>query len=277
MFSRIPVSASLLCLVILVQSCTKHNDTPAAPPPNDLVETTPPFQKGHTIFINNYISGYYDALPAHYSVTTKKYPVIIYLHGGGQVGDGDKDLPLVLNDGVAKEIAAQKFPANVVVNGENFSFIVLSPQMRATPPDSMVWNFIQFALQHYRIDESRIYISGLSMGGVLTTELGGKYTSKLAAISPMAGESFGDDKTVNAQHIAQGNLPMWDFHNSDDPSIPASTAVDFVNLVNSFSPGTPPRLTIFKAVGHDAWTAALDPNYRENNKNLYEWMLQYKR
>ena len=248
-----------------------------APAPNDMIETTPPAQKPITININQYVGGYYESLPNHYQSTTKKYPLLIFLHGGGQVGDGDKDLPLVLNDGIAKEINDRKFPPNFSVFGNNFSFIVLSPQFRAYPPDSMVYSFLDYALKNYRVDSSRIYISGLSMGGVLTTEMAGRYTNLFAAAVPIAGESFGTDRDQNAEHIANGGLALWVFHNANDPAIPSVVASDFINTVNNYQPVITPRLTIFPAYGHDAWTQALDPLYKENNISVYEWMLQYKR
>ncbi|MEO6316370.1 MAG: PHB depolymerase family esterase [Chitinophagaceae bacterium] len=269
--------AALLLLLATVSSCKKNDVVPVAPPNNDLVETVPPYQKAFTININQYIGGFYEALPNHYQVTTKNYPLLIFLHGGGQTGDGDKELPLVLNDGVAKTINDRKFPANFSVDGKNFSFIVLSPQFRGYPPDSMVLSFINYAIKNYRVDPSRIYLAGLSMGGVLTTEMAGVYTSLFAAVAPISGESFGSDKTSNAAGIATGKLPLWAFHNTDDPTINASAATDFIDLINSFHPLVAPRLTLFKAFGHDAWTNALDPLYKENNMNLYEWMLHYKR
>ncbi len=267
----------LALLVLGLVSCKKNADAPLAPPPNDVVETTPPYQRPITLDINPYIGGFYEALPTHYAVTTKKYPLLIFLHGGGQVGDGDKDLPLVLNDGVAKVINALKFPPNFNINGANYSFIVLSPQFRGYPPDSMVFSFVDYALKHYRVDSARIFMSGLSMGGVLTTEMGGLYTHLFAAVAPIAGESFGDDRSTNASNIARGGLPLWDFHNSNDPTINSSVATDFISLINSFSPVVAPRLTLFNEYGHDAWTQALDPLYKENGLNVYEWMLQYKR
>ncbi|MEO5594471.1 MAG: PHB depolymerase family esterase [Chitinophagaceae bacterium] len=277
MFTTIKTFFAAVMLLIVMDGCKKNDTVPAAPPGNDIIETSPPYQKPYTIDINRYIGGYYEALPNHYQVTTKKYPLLIFLHGGGQTGDGDKDLPLVLNDGVAKEINERKFPANFTVKGDNFSFIVLSPQFRGLPPDSMVLSFINYALKNYRVDSSRIYLSGLSMGGVLTTEMAGLYTSLFAAVAPIAGESFGTDRDFNAENIAHGNLPLWVFHNSDDPTISSSAAKDFISLVNSYIPLTIPKLTIFQAAGHDAWSQALDPRYKENNMNLYEWMLQYKR
>jgi predicted peptidase len=278
MLSGVKLNAlPLLLLLVLFASCKKDTASPAAPPNNDLVETSPPYQKPITTDINPYIGGYYEALPYRYKVTSKKYPLLIFLHGGGQNGDGNKDLPLVLNDGVAKLISELKFPPNFKVNGQNFSFIVLSPQFRGVPPDSMVLSFLDYALKKYRIDESRIYLCGLSMGGVLATEVAGTYTARFAAAVAVAGESFGSERNRSAAGIAKGGLALWAMHNADDPTIASYVATDFINLVNSYTPLIKPRLTIFQAFGHDAWTQGLNPAYKENNMNVYEWMLQYKR
>lgn len=272
------ISAACFLMLALFTACKKNNaSAPAAPPNNDIVETAPPFQRPVTKFINQYVGGFYEALPNHYQVTTKKYPLLVFLHGGGQVGDGNKDLPLVLNDGVAKEINDRKFPSNFSVQGSNYAFIVLSPQFVANPPDSMVLSFINFALANYRVDASRIYLTGLSMGGVLTTQTAASYASLFAAVAPVSGESFGTERDINAAKIAKGGLALWAFHNHDDPTISSAVATEFVDAINSFQPAIPAKLTVFNAVGHDAWTQALSASYKENNQNVYEWMLQYKR
>jgi predicted peptidase len=276
MATGIKSNAVLLLLLLVLASC-KKDTVYQTQPNNDLAETSPPYQRPITININPYIGGYYEALPYRYQVTSKKYPLLIFLHGGGQNGDGDKDLPLVLNDGIAKLISERKFPPNFKVNGENFSFIILSPQFRGVPPDSLVLSFIEFALKKYRVDESRIYLSGLSMGGVLATEVAGHYPEKFAAAVAVAGESFGSERNRSAAGIARGRLALWALHNADDPTIASYVAKDFINLVNSYSPVITPKLTIFQAFGHDAWTQGLDPSYKENNMNVYEWMLRYKR
>ena len=268
---------ALALFVVVLNGCKKDSSPHPSAANNTIVEVLPPTQKGITVNINQYIGGYYESLPNHYPVTTKSYPLLISLHGGGQVGDGDKDLPLVLNDGVAKEINLKVFPPSFNVNGNDYAFIVLSPQLRALPPDSMVLSFLKYALAHYRIDPSRIYITGISMGGVLTTEMAGHYTSLFAAAVPIAGASFGDDETSNAANIAHGGVALWAFHNSDDPIISSQVAINFVNQVNSNNPLVPAKLTLFQASGHDAWTQALNPLYKENNMNVYEWMLQYKK
>jgi predicted peptidase len=270
-------TCTLAVLFLALTNCKKDDAPKPSAANNSIIETVPPSLKPVSVFINQYISGYYESLPAHYQVTTKTYPLIIFLHGAGQQGDGVKDLPLLLNDGIAKSIQQKIFPPNFYVNGSNFSFVVLSPQLRALPPNDMVISFLNYAMAHYRVDTSRVYIAGISMGGVLTTQLAGQYTPRIAAGVSIAGASFGDDKASNAAHIAAGRLALWSFHNAGDPVIPSSTTSDFVNLVNSASPLISARMTIFPLAAHDAWTKALDATYRENNMNIYEWMLQYKR
>jgi hypothetical protein len=77
--------------------------------------------------------------------------------------------------------------------------------------------------------------------------------------------------------IAEANLPVWELHNADDPLANVSDAQRFISYISGFNPITPPRFTVFNAYGHDAWTTALDPGYKEDGMNIYEWMLQYTR
>jgi hypothetical protein len=77
--------------------------------------------------------------------------------------------------------------------------------------------------------------------------------------------------------IAKGNLPVWVFHNTDDPSINSSVSKNFVEMINNDHPAIPAKITLFKAAVHDAWTKAIDPAFREDNMNIYEWMLQYSK
>jgi predicted peptidase len=277
MFNPPKKLVAFVLLLVTFESCKKNDEPQPSAANNSIVEVIPPSQKPVTVNINQYIGGYYESLPNHYQVTTKKYPLLIFLHGAGQEGDGGKDLPLVLNDGIAKQINQKTFPPNFNVNGNDFSFVVLSPQLRSMPSDSMALSFVNYALAHYRIDSARIYLAGISMGGILITELAGHFTPQFAAAVPIAGASFGTDKASYAAGIAAGGLALWAFHNSGDPVISSAVTTDFVNLINSDNPAVPAKITIFQSSVHDAWTKAFDPSYKENNMNIYEWMLQYKR
>ena len=73
--------------------------------------------------------GYYKYLPVDYAANTKNYPLIIWVHGAGQTGQGNAtDLPKILEWGVPKIISEGGFPDNFIVNDTSFSFIILSPQ-----------------------------------------------------------------------------------------------------------------------------------------------------
>src|SRR3989337_1227995 len=85
----------------------------------------------HTI--NNNVGGFYEALPPGYDTTTKKYPLLLFLHGGGEKGDGKSQLPSLLKNSVTKRLHNKTFPTSFTVNGEQFSFIVISPQFKNWP------------------------------------------------------------------------------------------------------------------------------------------------
>ena len=242
--------------------------------PNNWVETTPPVLKGDITRVNEVIGGFYSALPSFYDQTTKKYPLLLFMHGAGQFGNGSVDLPRLLNESIPQLLEEKKFPANFSVKGKNFSFIILAPQFQAFPTNAQVKSFLDYAKQTYRVDETRIYIAGLSVGGIKTCQMGGEFTSQLAAIVPMAGV---DTLTSNCRNMATGKLPVWTFHNDDDFAFSSAGTKKFVASINSFGPSIPPKFTLWPTGGHDAWTKASNPTYKENNMNIYEWMLQYTR
>lgn len=274
----------LRCLLLFffplfIIGCRKDDDkiiTPIIPITNASIENQAPVLKKVTLQINNAIGGYYGGIPYHYDQTTKSYPLLIFLHGLGQMGNGSTELDYLGIDGIGKFIVEKKLSPNFSVNGQNYSFIILSPQYSKQPTPEEVISFMEHAKQTYRIDTTRIYLSGLSIGGVVTTEVAAKYPDKIAAIAPIAGVMKGNIKT-KCSKIAKGNLPVWAFHNEKDPMIKPSDSKEFVTIVNSYAPTIAAKLTIFPNYGHDAWTEALDFKNRENGLNIYEWMLQYSR
>ena len=95
--------------------------------------------------INSNIGGYYVALPSNYGETSINYPLLVYMHGLGQVGNGNSDLGLLLKDGVAEVINNGKFPGAFTVNGRQHSFIVLVPQSAVFPGANDINDCISFA------------------------------------------------------------------------------------------------------------------------------------
>lgn len=278
----------LLVPVVATTACKKDTsdaeDTPGGGKPpvanayNNVVETKSPIQKGITVNVNSNIGGYHQALPYLYDSTTKRYPLLVFIHGVGELGNGASQLPNAGNIGVARLIKDKKFPANFKVNNKNYSFIVISPQIKVWDYKTVakdVNDMISYAISKYRIDTTRMYVSGLSMGGGYTWDYAGAYASRIAAIVPVCGASGPND--TRAKNMANAKLAVWAFHNDDDPTVPSSNSKGYVSKINALNPAIPAKLTLWPTGGHDAWTKALNPTYKENNMNIYEWMLQYSR
>jgi len=269
------------CLAVISFSCAckKNADQPIVQPPvvtdiNLVAETSPPVLKPIMLQLNGNIGGFYSALPANYSKTTKPYPLLLSIHGGGQYGNGQLDLPVLLNDGIPQLLDEKIFPANIVSNGINYSFIVMAPQLKQFPTAQEIKDMIDYARKNYRVDSTRIYMFGLSNGASASCLTAATFADDIAAIVPVAGE-FNYDPVCTS--LAKNKIAIWAFHNDNDPVDNIQAANNFISLVNSFNPFIVPKLTIFRADSHDAWTRAINPSYKENNMNIYEWMLQFKK
>ncbi|WP_153799283.1 dienelactone hydrolase family protein [Foetidibacter luteolus] len=233
-----------------------------------------------SIALDTNCHGFYEYLPDGYEQGEKAYPLLIFLHGVGELGNGGTELPKLLRNGPMKLITTGRFPAYFAVKDTTYQFIVLAPQFMHWPWPGTVYSIIDYALANYRVNKKRVYLSGISMGGGITWECVGnsaKYSNLLAAVVPVCGASRPD--STKAVAIANANLPVWATHNREDPVVTVEYTDNYISYINSFvkPPGPLARKTIFQDAGHDAWTKTYDPNYKENGLNVYEWMLLHCR
>ncbi|HEY9487687.1 MAG TPA: alpha/beta fold hydrolase [Chryseosolibacter sp.] len=244
------------------------------------IETEPPILKANIVHVNEVVGGYYVGLPVHYQETSKKYPAIIFVHGGGQYGDGDSQLHQVLNEAIPELLQQKRFPPSFRVHGNNYSFIILAPQFSRHPTDEQVISLVNYAKETYDIDTSRIFLVGFSEGGRIACDVAASYPRQFAALVAMAGVSTLDDAESKCKSIADNSLPVWLLHNDEDQLMDVNLTRHFVSLINNYNPAIAPKYTEFFPYGlwnHDAWTKATDPAFKEDGVNIYEWMLQYKR
>jgi hypothetical protein len=235
------------------------------------------------------MTGYYESLPADYATSGKKYPVLIFCHGVGELAGANLSNPLsaVLQNGPPKLISQGRFPASFTVNGQTHSFIVISPQFITWPGGNDVHELLAYLKTIYRIDESRCYVTGLSMGGGVTWGVISENTDKaklFAAAVVVCGAWNPNDapRTPSLQwNIASINMPVFATHNDRDPTVPLKYSQDWVNGINAITPAPNPKalLTVFSSTSHDAWSKTYDPTYKDpqTGLNVYEWMLQYTR
>jgi IPT/TIG domain len=227
-------------------------------------------------------NGFYEYLPREYSQdSTKTFPLIVFLHGAGQLGNGTTQLPLLLQTPIPGLIAKGGFPDSFVVNGKTYEFIVISPQFAYWPGGDDVNDVIQYSMAHYRVDTGRIYLTGLSMGGDATWSYASfsQWAGLLAAIVPISCDSiyYG---LAGAEAMAANNLPIFCTHNKDDPTYPCADDIYNVALVNSVTPQINPtaQFRMFYNSGHDAWDSTYNPkSIFYQGLNIYQWMLLYTR
>jgi len=180
------------------------------------------------------------------------YPLIIFLHGAGERGT---DLELVKKHGPPKQVAA----------GQDIPAMVLSPQ----GPEGVYWTVdrleetLKEVLSSNRVDKSRIYLTGLSMGGYGTWSWAAKYPEHFAAIAPICGG--GEPKTAKTIK----DIPTWVFHGAKDQVVPLSESERMVEALKKI--GSNPKFTIYPEANHDSWTATYD------NPEFYKWLFAQSR
>jgi len=179
------------------------------------------------------------------------WPLILFLHGGGERGE---DLGLVRREGLPR----------ILENVPDFPFVVVSPQETRARPwtmDQLVALLDAVAVKH-RVDPARVYATGLSSGAVTALELAAAHPERIAAVAAASPNRL----PPNVCRLK--DVPVWLFHNSGDPRIPAGRIRRFERTLRGC--GGDVRLTLYDRARHDAWTETYD------RRDLYEWFLNHR-
>jgi predicted peptidase len=201
-------------------------------------------------------------LPSDYQAqSAKRWPLILFLHGAGERG------------GDVWKVATHGPPKNVTGQPE-FPFIVVSPQC----PEGQIWSndillgLLDEILKTYSVDTTRVYLTGLSMGGYGSWSLGLAYPEKFAAIVPISGGGELITVLLSSHEKTQAlkTLGIWAFHGAKDPVVPVEESQRMVGVVKKFGVEDV-KFTVYPEAGHDAWTETY------NNPELYNWLLTHRR
>ena len=198
---------------------------------------------------------YYLYYPEEYEKQEQeKFPLLLFLHGGGESGDS---LATLKSNG----------PPKLIAEGKQFPFLILAPQ---NPHKKKWWNtraviqLLDTIVANNRVDKNRIYLTGLSRGGGAAWELVVQYPEKFAALAVVCGMT----PLPYASWIDK-DLPIWVFHGTADSSIPYSESEDMVNKLKSM--GYTVKFTTYEGVGHNSWVQAY------TTEALYDWFIQQER
>lgn len=226
-----------------------------------LMSALPGGENPETGFLNKTID--YSGAPVKYVVFVprtyspdKAQPAILFLHGSGETGtDGWKQV-------------AQGIGSAIQWNVDKWNYIVMFPQKPPTrggwmEHEKLILDIVEKTKKEYKIDENRLYITGLSMGGFATWSLICKYPTMFAAAVPICGAGNPSD----AAKIK--DLPIWNFHGDKDPAVPIARSQEMIDALKAA--GGNPKFTIYPGVGHNSW----DKAYRE--EKLYDWFLEHVR
>lgn len=227
----------------------------------------------HLVAANGERIGFLEFLPPNYS--GPKHPLIIFLHGVGEKGNGTSDLRRVGCCGIPSYIKRGN-KMRFTWMGKTESFVVLSPQLSkkygAWQP-FYTDELIKYAKANLNIDPNRIFVTGLSMGGGGTWNFASSSqvrAEQLAGIAPVVAPCM----MTNGCNIAKASLPVMAIHVLDDRDAPASCTINALKSINSCSPSVTPNVIMYASGGHYVWVKrAFDTAHDYQNPNMFEWFL----
>ena len=217
-------------------------------------------------------------VPAHLN-RRRACPVILFLHGSGERGDDNR---AQTKNGIRLLIGRDT---------DRFPCVVVCPQCRAgvswTDPEmeELALAALDQSVKEFHGDLSRIYLTGLSMGGYGTWDLAQRFPARWAAIAPCCGgrrfpkeladpinHPIGDPYLEAAQKIVA--LPAWVFHGGADGTVPVSESRQMVALLFLLEQGRKDadlKYSEYPGVGHNSW------DYAYKELDLLPWMLSHRR
>lgn len=209
--------------------------------------------------------------PIGFGVSENKFPLVIFLHGSGERGTNNTSQ---VKDHIQGLI-------NLTETGNSAAYLI-APQAPAGSgwfgtPLRLVLDLVEQFAATRNVDSSRIYITGLSMGGFGTFEALENRPSLFAAAVPMSG---GGDP---AFALTYAQTPIWAFHGSADTSVPPSNSRNTITAIENAG-GNLERYTELAGKGHVIWspiynggTYNYDTNYTgtfgaDGSGDMYSWM-----
>lgn len=236
--------------------------------------------------ISTNVNGYAELLPKDYNPnSTKKHPIIINMHGRGGAGPGDDPywLCLAICEGLPLKIEDTLVNDFETVNGQTYSFIVLTPQYSEPNGNwTDLLGMINYAVANYpKADKSRIYLTGNSKGSSIILDYMSSSSAnakRIAAITPLATCNSSNSNGVN--NIVSNGVRYWGLTSVQDNVCTPNNTIGWANAIIAASPQGNPfgRLTVTPvynpSFNHDI-IKVWESSWTENGKTILEWMLQF--
>lgn len=191
--------------------------------------------------------GHLEYVPPGYEAGTQKHPIVVFLHGSGESGDGVSNLfgPMTAHG-----------PGRMIEQGNTYfadgEFLVFVPQSPGSWDHNQLHNFLGYIAANFRVDPRRVYITGLSMGGGGTWDYAAAHPGRASAVLPICGASGGGNG------MPYVDLPVWAFHAWGDGVVPRSNSITWVDNIADATAGVdvPTVLTGYPHANGDTNLAA---------------------
>lgn len=208
----------------------------------------------------------------------KSYPLVLFLHGAGERGS-DNTAQLMHGSSLFTDSGNRsEFPAIVIFpqcpkndywsnasvdrSGQGVE-LEFHPEEDPTTALRLVMELLEKQLEESYVDKDRVYLAGLSMGGMGVFELLSRRPEVFAAAVPICG---GGSAAV-ADKFAK--VPMWIFHGAKDDVVNPKYSLEMVAAI--LKAGGHPNFTLYEDANHNSWDAAF------GEPQFLSWLFSKKR
>ena len=204
----------------------------------------------------------------------KKFPLVLFLHGAGERGSDNEKQLIHGSQMFLNPTNRDKFSAYVLFpqcpedkywafSNRPSSFYEMTAEETATPLLLAVKDLVDSYLTNPTVDASRVYIMGLSMGGMATYDLASRYPEMFAAAIPICGAA--DTKLLAGAKGVKWRL----YHGDADPVVPVEASRAAYRALKEA--GIKVDYIEFPGCGHASWTPAF------NQPDFMEWLFKQKK
>ena len=227
------------------------------------------FEKDVFVFENDTLN-YRILKPLDYD-SSKKYPLHLVLHGSGERGNDNVSQLIHGGNLFLKKENREEYKSWVIFPqcskndrwpsilkdqwDKNFENKTIKPNKSL----GLVLKLMDKFIEKKQVDKQRIYVSGLSMGGMGTFEMLYRRPDMFAAATPICGNGI----TQLAKSYAT-KVPVWIFHGSDDKVVSPKHSLNMAKAI--IEAGGSPKMTLYENVRHGSWNNAFE------EKDFLKWI-----
>jgi predicted peptidase len=209
----------------------------------------------------------------------KKYPLVLFLHGAGERGNDNNAQLTHGGDLFLKEEVRKKFPAIVIFpqapKEDYWAKVDVDREVRPfdfnykkeegpTTSLQLVMALLNSIASEKYINKDRIYVGGLSMGGMGTYEIIYRQPNMFAAAFAICG---GADPSITESYPEGFNI--WIFHGEKDDIVPPAFSKEMARMINHY--GGNAKLSLYPNDNHNSWDSALSEPY------LLPWLFSHQK